>query len=1478
MTALKIDAFLRALEGSNLLPPDLVARVKRRVAEGKPGVDPRSVAKWLVEKEYLTLWQANKLLAGRTAFYLGRYKLLDSIGKGGMGIVFKAQHAVMDRVVALKIMNPDLLDKPQAVARFNREVKTAAALNHPNIITAHDADSVGRTHFLVMEFVDGQDLNQWLLARGPMPISAACEFAMQSAVGLGHAYGKGMVHRDIKPVNLLLTWSQELDRPLVKILDLGLARFVSETQEDGGLTRMGQTIGTPDYIAPEAAENFKQADIRADIFSLGCSLFKLLTGRLPFGGNNTMEKLLARANKPAPLVRLLRPDVSPELEAVVAKMLATNPADRYQTPAEVAAALAPFAATTLGDRAALELFHGTPAPSQPTAEALEAEADASLEEFFRDFAVAPLREDGAPPTPAPTPRKADSEDIGLAPLDDDPPHLRPSAPVPDFGGNPKDSSPAVAKAGHQEAARATSSNVPGDKPAPASSQTPPAAPPIQEEPARKKAAAIKLKSLPEARDAAFPPQVVADPQLKPGAARRPLRKTSTESVWESPLLMYSGAAVVLLVLIVGGLLWATYHQGSAALLTLANDTYRNGSYPQALKEYENFIKEFPHDEQVGFARARQGLIQIRQAAESKGDWLSAAEVASKILPEISTEEKFKEVQEEVASLLPTIAEGLAKQAGEKQDTKCIDQAQAMLELVSRYVPKDLQSAQRLQNIAATLDVTTRQLARLASLNETIAAMQKATQSGETASAYQARATLLKTYPDLVTDEKLQTAIREVAQAEQAKVVAITDLPKPQSGEPASPVVSTVSFAAAKSVKPVKVDTTVVVALHGGSVWGLDSASGKLLWRRHVGFDVDWLPQAASPATDSDWILTDAQRKEVMRVGRTSGDIVWRSNLGDTPIAAGCQLADRVVIPTASGRLGWFNTEDGATTSALQIPQPLSVAPVTDRRQRHLYQFADHSNLYVLAPKGDKCEEVFYLGHEIGTIAAPPVLAGRYLIVVENNRVDNSTLRVLLTDEQGLGIKQIQELPLEGHVQTPPVVDERSLYVVTDRGAMYLFEIGTPDKPAPLAQLIALPATSATHRPHYFAVRGDKLWVGAEQLTSYSVQAARGRFTPDWVQHQKEICAQALQTSAGQLFYGSIRPGFDGISVSCLDTSGAGAWSSILGSPLAGGPIVAGEHIWALSSAGSLFAADAARRDERTVNPDASATLDVTAELAIGAAPVVVPPGKLAFVAPATPEQMALADVSDGSLAWLKLPDALVGDAAEFARGLLVPGRGGQVALLDPATGKQRLAPFQPPQRGGEQFNWSAPLVIDERQFVIADGHSKLYCVEIQERPKPHLAALSEADTTTPIVSPIGILGEQVYAATTGGKLRRFRLPTLDPLEPLSLEGNVVLGPRRVGNQLLLATDQDRLLCINPDGTVRWTIPLPYGPLAGLPIEDNGTLLAASTSGKVWRLDPQTGAEKARIDLLESLAAGPVADGKRLLLAAADGSILVILAP
>lgn len=275
---------------------------------------------------------------------LGEYRLLEELGHGGMGRVYKALHTKLDRVVAVKVLSRGRVGDRQAINRFEREMKAVGRLAHPNIVQAYDAREIDGMPVLIMEFVDGLDLAEIVRRVGRLPVADACELVRRTALALQCAHEHGLVHRDIKPSNVMLTPAGE-----VKLLDLGLARFYAG---DGArvpageeMTGTGQAMGTADYMAPEQASDSRTVDIRADLYSLGCTLYKLLSGRAPFSGpeyHSTLDKLNAHVHQPVPPVRQFAPDVPEGLGPVLDRLLAKDPDDRFATPAEVAEALAPW--------------------------------------------------------------------------------------------------------------------------------------------------------------------------------------------------------------------------------------------------------------------------------------------------------------------------------------------------------------------------------------------------------------------------------------------------------------------------------------------------------------------------------------------------------------------------------------------------------------------------------------------------------------------------------------------------------------------------------------------------------------------------------------------------------------------------------------------------------------------------------------------------------------------------------------------------------------------------------------------------------------------------------------------------------------------------------------------------------------------------------------------------------------------------------
>ena len=269
------------------------------------------------------------------------YEVIKELGRGGMGVVYLAHNRLLGRDEVLKVMARHIMERPGLLARFLAEMRAVARLQHPNIVTAYSAFRLGESIVFAMEYVEGLDLAKLVKTKGPLPVAHASYFVSQAAQGMQHAHEQGMVHRDIKPGNLML--SHKGSRAVIKVLDFGLAKATREAPPvDGGLTNPGQALGTPDYMAPEQIRDAQKADIRADIYSLGCTLYYLLSGGPPFRAENLWDLYQAHHSMDAKLLNFVRPDVPGELAAVVAKMMAKEPERRFQTPSEVALAVAPF--------------------------------------------------------------------------------------------------------------------------------------------------------------------------------------------------------------------------------------------------------------------------------------------------------------------------------------------------------------------------------------------------------------------------------------------------------------------------------------------------------------------------------------------------------------------------------------------------------------------------------------------------------------------------------------------------------------------------------------------------------------------------------------------------------------------------------------------------------------------------------------------------------------------------------------------------------------------------------------------------------------------------------------------------------------------------------------------------------------------------------------------------------------------------------
>lgn len=310
-------------------------RADMGVGDLKVKVTEQQLIAKLLELDRLSKYQVEQLKLGRTKFTLGPYTVTDSIGRGGMGEVFKAVHTMMGRVEAIKVL-PRSKATPTAIASFTREIRAQAQMDHPNLVRALYAGHDGNVYYLVTEFVPGTDLRKFVRARQRLTMNEAATIISQAAKGLAYAHSRGMVHRDVKPGNLLVTPDGH-----TKVSDLGLAGFLGDVDPDD--PRIGKVVGTADYLAPELIQNPNSISPAVDVYSLGCTLYYAVTGKVPFPGGTAKDKALRHVESAPLKPSRINPELSEEFEEVIAAMMEKDPARRIQTAVEVAERLAPWA-------------------------------------------------------------------------------------------------------------------------------------------------------------------------------------------------------------------------------------------------------------------------------------------------------------------------------------------------------------------------------------------------------------------------------------------------------------------------------------------------------------------------------------------------------------------------------------------------------------------------------------------------------------------------------------------------------------------------------------------------------------------------------------------------------------------------------------------------------------------------------------------------------------------------------------------------------------------------------------------------------------------------------------------------------------------------------------------------------------------------------------------------------------------------------
>jgi outer membrane protein assembly factor BamB len=968
-------------------------------------------------------------------------------------------------------------------------------------------------------------------------------------------------------------------------------------------------------------------------------------------------------------------------------------------------------------------------------------------------------------------------------------------------------------------------------------------------------------------------------------SRKKPQKNKNE--WDSPLLLVGGGALALIVLCGITVAWLLHWESGDDLLQAARQSLSDGSYTQAISQYEQFLQDFPRHRDRSTARVWLAVARIRQASETSGDHQLALEVARNELKDVVEEEKFKEAQFDLAALLPRIASGLADRAEIAADPaeakQRIEQATAALVLCSNtnYVPKSLRDEAELDAVRETIELVERRLQSQEDLRQSLIAMDEAVAAGDTLTAYKTQKELLKKHPELSGNESLAAAVASVSAAEQSGIRFVADQQPAEMSERPTPWVASLALAHRRSTTPAA-DTGVACVRVDAAVYGLDVASGKLLWRRPVGF----APSSWPIPVGDDVLVVDATHHELVRLEAATGNLRWRQSLGEL-MAPPLVVGGRAFVATESGCLYLVDMTSGARLGHLQFAQPLRVTPTADRRGERLYLTGEHSSIYTISLADLTCLGVYYLGHSSGSIRVAPAAVLDKLAVLEDDGAATCRLHLLSFDKQGTVTGQAAERRLTGLAAAPPLVMGRRMIVATDRGQIDVFDVGSGQREEPLAAIATREATEQEPLVRHVLATEGYIWVGDTQLTKYAVLPTGDRLPVESIDNSfaGSTFDHELTLFGDTLIHVRRPPRQAGVIVGATDTEhGRSLWETDLAMPPAWSPVVdpMGRSLVVASAGGYVFRFDETALRSRVQDQPLEARAQ-PAPLPLLSAGADLGNGRAVFGAPGDSERLLLVDPSqeDQAARWLRLPSPLACAPTRFSDGVLAPMEVGQVAYLDPANGQPLAAPFQPRLQPRSRLAYQPPGVVAgvEHQFVIADGHNKVYLVSLVDRPQPHLEALAAAEVGTyPVVAPVVVLGDSALLVTQEPHLLWLRLPKLEPVGDVALPADVVWGPYAVGERVLLATADGNLSAARADGKITWTVPLAYAELAGPPLAADGSALVAYRNGILQRVSLEDGRSLAEVDARHPLAAGPVRFLERIVLTAGDGTLLVVDEP
>lgn len=978
----------------------------------------------------------------------------------------------------------------------------------------------------------------------------------------------------------------------------------------------------------------------------------------------------------------------------------------------------------------------------------------------------------------------------------------------------------------------------------------------------------------------------------PGKKKKSKPKKDHQN-WGGKLMIGGGG--LLLFLILGGAL-LVYNLGRDPAIKIfehAEEAYAGENWAEALKHYQNLIDQYPRDDNVDNAQVRIVLCRIRIVLS---DPQKAYDMAMELLPTIETLEAFPPARDELTTILPKIVQGYIRDAKRAADMDEKEQIlgkakQALKDLVNnpKYIPASKRPAiaDDLKRIDEDIVLITREISRERELVKAIGQIQAEIAAGETNKAYDVYNALVREYPSLRENEALRAEVRKITDAEQRRVQVSSDEIAASTDVHKAASQYKVVLATRSGGNIQRLENQPIALLAGGSVYALDAGSGRVLWRRYVGYGKQHHPIPISNTPGADIIVSDGQRNEVVRVKAASGDLVWRVGIGEafeSPAVAG----DSVFVTTVSGKILRLDAATGTSSQQVTVPQPLQVSAGVAQTHPYLLQPGTHSNLYAISTETLECSEVEYLGHKAGTITVPPLVIQDHILIAENHAPGKSRLHIrkITPDSGGRLFSRTQDpILLEGQVVVPMILYGRRPLLVTDLGQINVFNVDFRAETETVKHAATPNAVRAEPMMSFPVVEGQTLVVADDKLVKYDLQITRKLIRQDRVTNSKEAFIAPPMLLGDILVVTRRLGGSTGATVSAfqVDNPRKDLWTTHLSVPVSRASM-SGRKLDVVTAAASRFEVDRAVLDAGYAS-DPKANAAVAGSLSF-TDPVVLNNGTVAFFNPADNARVLIQQPGSGTGSLRVVTLKLNGSKATctprpFKDGLLTPLENGSVALLNTTDGDNIVLPFQPSLSPGEDVKWCRPAIVAE-EFVIIDDRQNVYRVGIKDQPQPFLSELGAAKLDVNIDSELATAGDTVYGVVKnsgGDVVLAINAADLSVAKEFPLEGRVKWGPVQVDDLVFCLSDAEGLVCYAAGGEQVWEKPAKFeGHPAGLPLRDGEDFIFALLDGTVVRVAGSDGALLGKSAVGEPLGAGPVAYNGLLLLPGHDGALHVMRPP